>query len=123
MMEIFLTVFTSVLRWIDTHPLGAADILFKSASAITVFLCRYVRRRDSVVGTALFICWVYQIYQTMTGDRIAASSDVLLSCVIFVVIFSAGGNIMSVVVMSHLADRVKSIWSRVRRPFTFKVKK
>lgn len=32
-MEAFLMIFTDIARWIDTHPLGAADILFKSASA------------------------------------------------------------------------------------------
>lgn len=123
MMDIVFSFLRHAVTWISQHPLGATDILFMSASAVTVFLCRYARRRDSVVGTILFICWVYKIYETVTGGRISAPSDVLFSGVIFTVIFSAGGNIMSVVVMSHLADRFKSIWSRVRRPFTFKVKK
>lgn len=122
-MDAFLTIFTTVTRWIDINPLGSADILFKSASAITVFLCRYDKRRDSIVGTALFICWIYQVYQTAAGDRIAASSDVLLSGILFIVIFSAGGNIMSVVVISKLMSRIKSIWLLIKRPFTFMVKK
>ncbi|EJD6041068.1 hypothetical protein M0J40_RS00275 [Providencia rettgeri] len=122
-MDTFLTIFSDIAYWIDIHPLGTADILFKSASAITVFLCRYVKRRDSIIGTALFICWVYQIYQTVAGDRIAASSDVLLSGILFIVIFSAGGNIMSVVVISKLMSRIKSIWLLIKRPFTFMVKK
>ncbi|MGY0378313.1 hypothetical protein ACW2AL_15680 [Providencia sp. PROV170] len=122
-MDTFLTIFTDIARWIDTHPLGAADILFKSASAITVFLCRYAKRRDSIIGTVLFVCWVYQIYQTAAGERIAASSDVLFSGVFFVVIFAVGGNIMSVVVFSKLIARIKSIWLLIKRPFTFMVKK
>lgn len=122
-MDTFLTIFTDIACWIDTHPLGAADILFKSASAITVFLCRYAKRRDSIIGTVLFVCWVYQIYQTAAGERIAASSDVLFSGVFFVVIFAVGGNIMSVVVFSKLIARLKSIWLLIKRPFTFMVKK
>ncbi|MGF7420510.1 hypothetical protein [Providencia rettgeri] len=90
---------------------------------ITVFLCRYAKRRDSIIGTVLFVCWVYQIYQTAVGERIAASSDVLFSGVLFTVIFSAGGNIMSVVVISKLIARIKSIWLLIKRPFTFMVKK
>lgn len=122
-MDAFLTIFMDIARWIDTHPLGTADILFKSASAITVFLCRYAKRRDSIIGTVLFVCWVYQIYQTAVGERIAASSDVLFGGVLFTVIFSAGGNIMSVVVISKLLARIKSIWLLIKRPFTFMVKK
>ena len=122
-MNTFLNLLNDAVNWFHQHSLDAVDILFMSASAVTVFLCRYARHRDSIVGTTLFICWVYKIYETAIGDRIAAPSDVLFSVVLFIVIFSAGGNIMSVVVISKLIARLKSIWLLMKRPFTFKVNK
>ncbi|HEM8304009.1 hypothetical protein J0A78_05455 [Providencia rettgeri] len=122
-METFLTIFTDLTHWVEVHPLDAADISFMLVSAATVFLCRYEKRRDSVVGTILIICWVYQIWETLGGERVSAPSDVVFDGVFFLVIFSAGGNIMSIVVISKLMSRIKSIWLLIKRPFTFMVKK
>ena len=122
-MSAVLNYLNSISLWVDSHPLETVDIFLLLASAVTVFLCRYAKHRDSIVGTALFICWVYQIYETLVGDRISAPSDVLFDGVIFLVIFSAGGNIMSIVVISKLIEKAKSIWLLMMRPFTFKVKK
>ncbi|MCW2254363.1 hypothetical protein M2263_000454 [Providencia alcalifaciens] len=118
-MDTFLNLVADATIWVQANPLDVADILFMSASAMTAFLCRYAKRRDSIVGTILFICWAYQIYETAIGERTSAPSDVLFDGVIFLVIFSAGGNIMSVVVISKLIIRLKSIWLLMKRSFTF----
>ncbi|HIE0660123.1 hypothetical protein FT666_22380 [Providencia rettgeri] len=122
-MEAFLSKINQLVNWIELHPWDAADISFMLASAITVFLCPYKKTRDSVVGTILIICWVYQIWETLGGERVSAPSDVVFDGVFFLVIFSAGGNIMSIVVISKLMSRIKSIWLLIKRPFTFMVKK
>lgn len=122
-MNTILNYLNSISLWVDSHPLETVDIFLLLASAITVFLCRYAKHSDSIVGTALFICWAYQIYETLVGDRISAPSDVLFDGVIFLIIFSAGGNIMSIVVISKLIEKAKSIGLLMMRPFTFKVKK
>ncbi|MBI6187642.1 hypothetical protein JEP98_00500 [Providencia rettgeri] len=122
-MDAFLTTLSNIAYWVDTRPLDAADVFFMLASAATVFLCPYKKTRDSVIGTILIICWVCQIGETIYGERISAASDVLFDGVFFIVIFAVGGNIMSVVVFSKLITRLKSIWSFIKRPFTFMVKK
>ncbi|WP_275076871.1 hypothetical protein [Providencia rettgeri] len=122
-MDTFLTIFTNITCWVEAHPLDAADIALMVASAIIAFFCSYERTRDSVVGTVLIICWVYQIWETLGGERVSAPSDVVFDGVFFLVIFSAGGNIMSIVVISKLMSRIKSIWLLIKRPFTFMVKK
>ncbi|HHQ2586096.1 TPA: hypothetical protein ACSPKR_003506 [Providencia rettgeri] len=122
-MDAFLTTLSNIAYWVDTRPLDAADVFFMLASAVTVFLCPYKKTRDSVIGTILIICWICQIGETIYGERISAASDVLFDGVFFIVIFAVGGNIMSVVVFSKLITRLKSIWSLIKRPFTFMVKK
>lgn len=122
-METFLTIFTNITCWVEAHPLDAADIGLMVASAIIAFLCPYEKTRDSIVTNILIVCWVYQIGETLAGERISAPSDVVFDAVIFLVILSAGGNIMSVVVISKLMSRIKSIWLLIKRPFTFMVKK
>ncbi|MEQ4692648.1 hypothetical protein [Providencia manganoxydans] len=118
-MENLLLFCNEIISWCKQHPLGATEILFMTGSAITVFLCRYKKFRDSIVGTALFICWIYKVYETTIGDRVSAPSDVLFNGVIFLVIFSAGGNIMSVVVIRHFIEKLKSLWLLIKRPFAF----
>ncbi|MDH2394621.1 hypothetical protein QDQ39_02230 [Providencia rettgeri] len=122
-MDAFLTIFTNITCWVEAHPLDAADIALMVASAIIAFFCSYERTRDSIVTNILIVCWVYQIGETLAGERISAPSDVVFDAVIFLVILSAGGNIMSVVVISKLMSRIKSIWLLIKRPFTFMVKK
>lgn len=122
-METFLARINQLIDWMYLNPWDATDVSLMMASALIVFFCRYEKRRDSIVGTVLFICWIYQIYETVIGKRISAPSDVVFDSVLFIVIFSAGGNIMSVVVVSKLIARLKSIWLLMKRPFTFKVNK
>lgn len=117
-MENLLLFGNDIISWCKQNPLGATDILFMTGSAITVFLCRYKKFRDSIVGTALFICWIYKVYETTVGDRVSAPSDVLFNGVMFLVIFSAGGNIMSVVVIRHFFEKLKSLWLLIKRPFS-----
>ncbi|MEY0874348.1 hypothetical protein [Providencia manganoxydans] len=116
-MENLLLFGNDIISWCQQNLLGAADILFMTGSAVTVFLCRYKKFRDSIVGTALFICWIYKVYETTVGDRVSAPSDVLFNGVMFLVIFSAGGNIMSVVVIRHFFEKLKSLWLLIKRPF------
>ncbi|MEY0300802.1 hypothetical protein AB7W11_02615 [Providencia manganoxydans] len=67
-MENLLLFGNDIISWCKQNPLGATDILFMTGSAVTVFLCRYKKFRDSIVGTALFICWIYKVYETTVGD-------------------------------------------------------
>ena len=122
-METFLERINQLMDWMYLNPWDAADVGLMMASALIVFFCRYEKRRDSIVGTVLFICWIYQIYETVMGKRVSAPSDVVFDGALFIVIFSAGGNIMSIVVISKLVTRIKSIWRLVKQPFTFMVKK
>jgi len=98
----------TILDWLDIWIMGS--------SASLVFLCRYIKRRDAIVGTALFVCWVYQIYETATGQRISALSDVMFDAILFLIVLSAGGNIMSVVVFDGLHSR----WSWFKSLFRWK---
>jgi len=113
MIEHMITSILSFIGWIVAHPLDAADIAIMLFSLIIVFLCRYPSFRDSVVGAALIISWVYQIYETANGYRVSAPSDVLFDAMFFLIVLSAGGNIMSVVVIDQLARRFKAIKSRL----------
>lgn len=122
-METFFKFYSEIIAWLDLYFWDAADITLMSLSAVILFLCRYPRIRDAIVGTALLIGMVYQIYETLTGVRVSAPSDVYTDLILFLVIFSTGGNIMSVVVISLLVARLKSIWRLIKRPFTFMVKK
>jgi len=90
----------TILDWFDIWLMGS--------SASLVFLCRYEKRSDATVGTVLFICWIYQIYETFTGSRDSALSDVLFDSILFLIVLSAGGNIMSVVVFDGL--RARWVW-------------
>ncbi|MGO2336499.1 hypothetical protein [Providencia sp.] len=122
-MDIFFRFYSEAIAWIDLYFWDAADITLMSSSAVILFLCRYPRIRDALVGTALLIGMVYQIYETLTGLRISAPSDVYTDLILFLVIFASGGNIMTVIVISKLIARLKSIWLQIKRPFTFMVKK
>ncbi|HEM7134799.1 TPA: hypothetical protein U2I51_004337 [Providencia rettgeri] len=53
----------------------------------------------------------------------SAPSDVYADLILFLVIFASGGNIMTVIVVSKLVTRIKSIWLLIKRPFNFTVKK
>ncbi|EOJ8669150.1 TPA: hypothetical protein ACORC2_003943 [Providencia stuartii] len=118
-METFLERINQLMGWMYLNPWDAADVGLMMASALIVFFCRYEMRRDSIVGTVLFICWIYQIYETVMGKRVSASSDVVFDGALFIVIFSAGGNIMSVVVIRHFIEKLKSLWLLIKRPFAF----
>lgn len=122
-MDAFFKFYSEIIAWLDLYFWDAADITLMSSSAVILFLCRYPRIRDAIVGTALLIGMVYQIYETLTGSRVSAPSDVYADLILFLVIFASGGNIMTVIVISKLMSRIKSIWSLIRRPFTFMVKK
>lgn len=122
-METFFKFYNEIIAWLDLYFWDAADITLMSLSAVILFLCRYPRIRDAIVGTALLIGMVYQIYETLTGSRVSAPSDVYTDLILFLVIFASGGNIMMFIVISLLAARFKSIWLLIKRPFTFMVKK
>ncbi|MEX6325204.1 hypothetical protein AB6F65_10010 [Providencia hangzhouensis] len=122
-METFFKFYSEIIAWLDLYFWDAADITLMSLSAVILFLCRYPRIRDAIVGTALLIGMVYQIYETLTGTRVSAPSDVYADLILFLVIFASGGNIMTVIVVSKLVTRIKSIWRLVKLPFTFTVKK
>ena len=89
----------TILDWFDIWLMGS--------SASLVFLCNYEKRRDATVGYVLFVCWIYQIYETVTGIRISSLSDVIFDFVLFVYVLAAGGNIMSVAVFAGLRARWK----------------
>nr|WP_283026875.1 hypothetical protein [Providencia rettgeri] len=122
-METFFKLYGEAIAWLDLYFWDAADIALMSLSTLILFLCRYPRTRDAIVGTALLIGMVYQIYETLTGTRVSAPSDVYADLILFLVIFASGGNIMTVIVVSKLVTRIKSIWRLVKLPFTFTVKK
>ncbi len=122
-METFFKLYGEAIAWLDLYFWDAADIALMSLSTLILFLCRYPRTRDAIVGTALLIGMVYQIYETLTGARASAPSDVYADLILFLVIFASGGNIMTVIVVRKLVMRIKSIWRLVKLPFTFMVKK
>lgn len=122
-METFFKLYSEAIAWIDLYFWDAADIALMSLSTLILFLCRYPRTRDAIVGTALLIGMVYQIYETLTGTRVSAPSDAYADLILFLVIFASGGNIMTVIVVRKLVMRIKSIWRLVKLPFTFMVKK
>lgn len=122
-METFFKFYSEIIAWLDLYFWDAADITLMSLSTLILFLCRYPRIRDATVGTALLIGMVYQIYETLTGSRVSAPSDVYADLILFLVIFASGGNIMTVIVIGKLISRIKSIWSLIKRPFVFMVKK
>jgi len=116
MIENMVSSLLSFFSWIVSHPLDAADIAIMLLSLIIVFLCRYPSFRDATVGTALIISWVYQIYETANGYRISAPSDVLFDAMFFLIVLSASGNIMSVVVFDGLHAR----WTWFKSLFRWK---
>lgn len=122
-METFFKLYGEAIAWLDLYFWDAADIALMSLSTLILFLCRYPRTRDAIVGTALLIGMVYQIYETLTGTRVSAPSDAYADLILFLVIFASGGNIMTVIVVRKLVMRIKSIWRLVKLPFTFMVKK
>ncbi|HHR6319367.1 TPA: hypothetical protein ACS737_002902 [Providencia alcalifaciens] len=122
-METFFKLYGEAIAWLDLYFWDAADIALMSLSTLILFLCRYPRTRDAIVGTALLIGMVYQIYETLSGTRVSAQSDVYADLILFLVIFASGGNIMTVIVVSKLVTQIKSIWRLVKLPFTFTVKK
>ncbi|WP_350024783.1 hypothetical protein [Providencia rettgeri] len=122
-METFFKLYGEAIAWLDLYFWDAADIALMSLSTLILFLCRYPRTRDAIVGTALLIGMVYQIYETLTGTRVSAPSDAYADLILFLVIFASGGNIMTVIVVRKLVMRLKSIWRLVKLPFTFMVKK
>jgi len=115
MIEHMVSLFLSFVSWVVSRPLDAADIIIMLLSLLIVFLCRYPSFRDSVVGAALIISWVYQIYETANGYRISAPSDVLFDAMFFLIVLSAGGNIMSVVVIANLKAKIKACKNALRR--------
>lgn len=111
-----MSLFLSFYFW------DAIDVTLMSLMALILFLCRYPKTRDAIVGTALFIGMIFQIYETLSGGRISSPSDVYADLTLFLVIFASGGNIMSIVVIGQLQAKVKSIWLLIKRPFISKVK-
>jgi len=89
------------------------DIFIMGLSAISVFLCRYKRRRDAVIGTFLFMVWIYQIYETSLDYRASGPSDVLFDALLLMIIVSTGGNIMSVVA-DNLPKKIQSLKEHLR---------
>ncbi|MCW2255739.1 hypothetical protein M2263_001830 [Providencia alcalifaciens] len=73
------------------------NVVILSSMAIRVFLCNYVRKRDSYIGLVLIWLCVWQIYQLLTPNDFNTSlSNLFGDTFVCILVFAAKGNIMQV---------------------------